>query len=581
MIEKPNTNKPETITEEELLEGASESMASIFSDQGKQEAAKPAEQEEIIELTDVVDDPDTEKGPKIVKSAKEADENVMRKVKERRREIQKQKATEKEKKERIAHAKEAKERMKVKQEQADDDDIIELTDVVNPENKEKTEQERGVESIEQDNDIIELTDDDIVEPGKEEKIEQARDNVDQVFNRIEGKATEQPKEEPESLKPTPEEDLTSQKEVDDLLESASDNPEEKPTPEPEPKEPEPKKEGRAKYIYKAMQEEGLTSEEVFGNKDLENMINHKAAMKRMEERGLENTDQYRNEEFFYKKAKKEWEARQLSKTSEGNETQQGKEEYKEPEYVNPETKKGKLMESFIERETPPRDKSEELGEELKKYATQQERDERVGGQMESFIGRQDEPEQQEESAESKTEKEPEPEINLSEEEKEELERLLKERDEILNDREMDEKEKARKLMEINRGLRSKFPKEVLRAYNDIFEEEEAEAERRGEPKQEEENEENPTESKSGPESEPQSSKSAKEKPGDFSEFGISENDLENIEGFNNLSEGQKSLVLENLKQLILGRIQEESVKEYKEDLKNQKPKITRQILAQY
>lgn len=47
------------------------------------------------------------------------------------------------------------------------------------------------------------------------------------------------------------------------------------------------------------------------------------------------------------------------------------------------------------------------------------------------------------------------------------------------------------------------------------------------------------------------------------EFGLNIENLKEIEGFNNLSYGQKLLVLENLKQLTLGRIQEEALEKYK------------------
>jgi len=48
-------------------------------------------------------------------------------------------------------------------------------------------------------------------------------------------------------------------------------------------------------------------------------------------------------------------------------------------------------------------------------------------------------------------------------------------------------------------------------------------------------------------------------------FNINQEELEQIEGFNNLSEGRQLLVLENLSQLTLGRIQEESSREYREN----------------
>lgn len=50
-------------------------------------------------------------------------------------------------------------------------------------------------------------------------------------------------------------------------------------------------------------------------------------------------------------------------------------------------------------------------------------------------------------------------------------------------------------------------------------------------------------------------------------FGISEADLRHIEGFGELSEGQQLLVLENLKQLTLGRIKDEAVEEHQKGIK--------------
>lgn len=51
----------------------------------------------------------------------------------------------------------------------------------------------------------------------------------------------------------------------------------------------------------------------------------------------------------------------------------------------------------------------------------------------------------------------------------------------------------------------------------------------------------------------------------FTEFGIKKEEIEKIEGFKDLSYGQKLLVVENLKQLTFGRIQEEALVEYKKD----------------
>ncbi len=49
------------------------------------------------------------------------------------------------------------------------------------------------------------------------------------------------------------------------------------------------------------------------------------------------------------------------------------------------------------------------------------------------------------------------------------------------------------------------------------------------------------------------------------QFGLSEEDLRKIEGFGELSKGQQLLVMRNLEQLTLGRIQEEAAKQYKQD----------------
>lgn len=50
-------------------------------------------------------------------------------------------------------------------------------------------------------------------------------------------------------------------------------------------------------------------------------------------------------------------------------------------------------------------------------------------------------------------------------------------------------------------------------------------------------------------------------------FGISQKDFEQIQGFDKLSEGQQLLVLENLKQLALGRVQDEALEKYQSNLK--------------
>ncbi|KKL10942.1 hypothetical protein LCGC14_2550760 [marine sediment metagenome] len=48
----------------------------------------------------------------------------------------------------------------------------------------------------------------------------------------------------------------------------------------------------------------------------------------------------------------------------------------------------------------------------------------------------------------------------------------------------------------------------------------------------------------------------------FEDFGISQEELESIEGYRLLSEGQRLLVLEHLQQLTLGRIQDEAQVKY-------------------
>lgn len=52
---------------------------------------------------------------------------------------------------------------------------------------------------------------------------------------------------------------------------------------------------------------------------------------------------------------------------------------------------------------------------------------------------------------------------------------------------------------------------------------------------------------------------------EFKKLNIKESELEEIDGFTELSEGQRFLVLDNFKQLILGRIQEEAGLEYEKD----------------
>lgn len=52
----------------------------------------------------------------------------------------------------------------------------------------------------------------------------------------------------------------------------------------------------------------------------------------------------------------------------------------------------------------------------------------------------------------------------------------------------------------------------------------------------------------------------------FGKLGIKKEDLEKIEGFNNLTIGQQLLILENLKQLTLGRVQEEAHGKYQKEM---------------
>ena len=56
----------------------------------------------------------------------------------------------------------------------------------------------------------------------------------------------------------------------------------------------------------------------------------------------------------------------------------------------------------------------------------------------------------------------------------------------------------------------------------------------------------------------------------FKFLNISLNDLESVEGYNSLSYGQKILLADNLKQLVLGRIQNEALGEYKEKVGQEK-----------
>lgn len=67
------------------------------------------------------------------------------------------------------------------------------------------------------------------------------------------------------------------------------------------------------------------------------------------------------------------------------------------------------------------------------------------------------------------------------------------------------------------------------------------------------------------------------------DFAITAEDLKLIDGFEKLSEGQKFLVLENLKQLTLGNIKNKSGKKFKEDLKEAGffKKILKQVSKSY
>ena len=69
----------------------------------------------------------------------------------------------------------------------------------------------------------------------------------------------------------------------------------------------------------------------------------------------------------------------------------------------------------------------------------------------------------------------------------------------------------------------------------------------------------------------------------FIDFGIFEHDLEKLEGFDELSEGRQVLILENLRQLTLGRIQEQAQEEYEKGKSgaNFLGKIRRSITKEY
>lgn len=54
------------------------------------------------------------------------------------------------------------------------------------------------------------------------------------------------------------------------------------------------------------------------------------------------------------------------------------------------------------------------------------------------------------------------------------------------------------------------------------------------------------------------------------DLSINKEDLESVKGFNNLSEGQQLLVLENVKQISLGRIKKEAISEQRKELKSSK-----------
>ena len=69
----------------------------------------------------------------------------------------------------------------------------------------------------------------------------------------------------------------------------------------------------------------------------------------------------------------------------------------------------------------------------------------------------------------------------------------------------------------------------------------------------------------------------------FAAFGIDEEALKKIEGFDMLSYGQRLLLAENLQQLTLGRVQEEAVQKYQEDTKQAKflGKVWRGVTKKY
>ncbi|GEM_PF-6401877 len=66
-------------------------------------------------------------------------------------------------------------------------------------------------------------------------------------------------------------------------------------------------------------------------------------------------------------------------------------------------------------------------------------------------------------------------------------------------------------------------------------------------------------------------------------FGIKKEDLNSVEGFDELSEGQKRLVLQNMEGMALGRVKTEAIKQYKEETaqKSFMPRVARGILKNF
>lgn len=89
--------------------------------------------------------------------------------------------------------------------------------------------------------------------------------------------------------------------------------------------------------------------------------------------------------------------------------------------------------------------------------------------------------------------------------------------------------------------------------------------------------------KEKPEKKPEETKEKAKIEEKLIKFRIGEKDLEKIKGFNDLSYGQKLLVIENFKQLTLARIKEEAAQKYKEEIKkaNFLKRIWKGITKQY